>query len=175
MTTNEGRIWEAIERHNAERRLSFEEIAERHLRDRHGGNESGVVREVLLMAELGVFDDAYGWPPIIDVRCEFVVPGGRIDILLTHDDASASIIECKAGDRHSAVLPAIGQVMRYGAMIAFARVYSSVRLAIASRCTAAELSPLRGVFKAARIEHVFAGQHKRLAQEFARLSFEAAA
>lgn len=43
------------------------------------------------------FAETYGTPPIIDHRSEYPIPGGSVDIVLFHEDASLTAIEIKAG------------------------------------------------------------------------------
>lgn len=131
-----------------------------------GGNEKGVVQEVLAQIDMGVIPAAYGWPEIIRVEREFPVPRGRIDILLFHIDGSLTAIECKASDKARDVLPAIGQVMAYGLMLGYSRTASEIRLAIASRARAADLRPYRQLFRSTGIEPIFTGMHSEWARAF---------
>ena len=132
-----------------------------------GGDESGVVAEVLFMLEAGILAEAYGWPPVIRYEREFNVPAGRIDVMLFHNDGSGTVIECKVTNEPRLLLPAIGQLMSYGVKVGYSRVLTKTRLALASRASAAELGPIKDVMRAARIEPIFTGQHKHWARDFA--------
>jgi hypothetical protein len=151
--------WEAVERIVAGCTAALNSL--------FGGNEKGVIEEILTQIDLGVIPAAYDWPEIIRVEREFPVPRGRIDILLFHVDGSLTAIECKASDKAREVLPAVGQVMAYGLMLGYSQTASKIRLAIASRARAATLAPYRQLFRQTGIEPIFAGMHAEWARAFA--------
>lgn len=136
------------------------------LDDVFGGPETGVIREILFSIDNGTLAPGYGWPEIIDVRQEFPVPGGRIDLLLFHIDGSATVIEAKATDSARELMAGVGQLMGYGVQVGYSRTLTKVRLALASRVPTSELRKVRPILRACGIEPMFCGRFDKWAAMF---------
>lgn len=166
--------WEAIEReYRAGGSPQADAIIVKNISDvlheAFGGPESGVTRELLFQIEQGVLAEAYGWPPIISAVAEFPVPRGRIDLMLFHADGTGTVVECKASRNPRDLLPAVGQVMSYAVQVGYGRSLKGIRKAIASRATAADLAPIREVYRQCGIEPMFCGNFGRWAAGFVEL------
>lgn len=145
------------------------EAIERILSETFGGPETGVVNEIIFHYEMGVLEESYGWPPIIRFEQEFTVPRGRVDIMLFHADGSGTVIECKATRDPRELLPAVGQVLSYAVQVGYGRSLRSIRKVIASRASAADLVPIRDVYRQCGIEPMFCGQFSPWAKGFVDL------
>lgn len=133
------------------------------LDEKFGGSEDGVIREVLHWLNEGEFAAMYGLPPVLRHETEFPIPRGRVDLVLFHADGSGTVIACKAGRTPADILPAVGEVMSQGVAIGCSGVFNKVRLAIASRASAADLKPIAPVLKRCGIEPIFCGMTDGLA------------
>lgn len=108
--------WERIEA------AGITPVVYHHLRLKGEAFVSGVFRALLHStgAESLIFDGDV--PPIIRIDQEFMLPGSRIDYLLTHSDGSVTVCELKDGALgKQAVLAGIGQVIGYGIQVGASR------------------------------------------------------
>lgn len=55
--------------------------------------------------------------PIVHVHREFPVARGRVDILLTHEDGSITLVEVKKGGCRTRVMAGIGQLSMYAVLL----------------------------------------------------------
>ncbi|WP_237479434.1 hypothetical protein [Lichenibacterium dinghuense] len=139
------------------------------LDDEFGGSEAGVIRELVHWLDQGELAAMYDLPPILRCETGFPISRGRIDLLLFHADGSGTVIACKAGRASKDILPAVGEVMSQGIAISGAGVFHKVRLAIASRASAADLKPIAPVLKRCGVEPIFCGMTDQLAAGMADL------
>lgn len=86
-------------------------------------DESAAVLMLELMLMFGDLERAFGLPRIHGHRFEFNVPGGRIDLLLFHEDGGMSIVEAKSESADREIVRGIGQLCLYA--VALPRVLSS--------------------------------------------------
>lgn len=157
--------WTAVNAYFDRYRDGIREVLE----DEFGGSEAGVVRELVHWLDQGELAAAYDLPPILRCETGFPISRGRIDLLLFHADGSGTVIACKAGRTPKDILPAVGEVMSQGIAISGAGVFNKVRLAIASRASAADLKLIAPVLKRCGIEPIFCGMCDKLASGMADL------
>ena len=97
------------------------------------GNESTLVRAFLDTHASGLYDESLPWlGPDDTIASEFSLRFGRADVVVFHQDGSATVIEAKDGAKgYNHVVSGIGQCSLYAAQLALGKVsFREVRRAL---------------------------------------------
>lgn len=97
------------------------------------GNESTLVRAFLDTHTAGLYDESLPWlGPNDTVASEFSLRFGRADVVVFHQDGSATVIEAKDGSKgYNHVVAGIGQCSLYAAQLSLGKVdFREVRRAL---------------------------------------------
>jgi len=97
----------------------FHQVSERQLeqlarRLAYGSNNEAATTAVIeLMLLGGSLATAWGLPPVTQWAFEHPVDGGRIDVVLAHEDGSATLVEAKGDIEACEIARGIGQLHYY--------------------------------------------------------------
>lgn len=98
----------------------------------HRGNEATVVRGFIEAHGAGYFDETLPWlGPNDTIAKEFAFKFGRADVVVFHQDGSATVIEAKDGIKgYNHVVAGIGQCALYATQLAAKGTTKKVRRAL---------------------------------------------
>jgi len=103
-------------------------------------NERAVILMLKLMLAFGDLAYALQVPRIAGGRFEFPVQGGRIDLLLFHEDGGVTIVEAKPETEVRMIVGGIGQLCMYTALLP-AALHEARRPAYIRRVLCAPIVP----------------------------------